>query len=210
MYTNFTYFTIKFIVRPPFFIMYPYKKYFEGKKKYKGGSIVVCNHQSAVDVPIIGAAAPYRTLFLAKKELFKGLKKRVLLGLGAVPVDRGNVGTDSLKTVVRLLKQGRDIVIFPEGTRVGSDGEIHAIKDGAAMFALMAKVPIRPLYIDKKARLFRRTRILFGKEIVLDENLKADKEGVKFVSNLIAEELNRLKGKMAEIKKGKAKKEKDV
>jgi 1-acyl-sn-glycerol-3-phosphate acyltransferase len=107
-----------------------------------GGVIVVSNHLSNADPPIIGAAIARRRLrFMAKQELFKlpfGIVPRLY---GAFPVRRFDADVGALLNAERLLKRGEVLAMFPEGTRsrTGKAGEPHP---GTALIALRSGAPI--------------------------------------------------------------------
>lgn len=111
--------------------------------------IVACNHASNIDPPLIGAYYPKRLSFLAKDSLFKNvLFSKLISALGAIPVSREDsqkAGT-VIKTLLALLKRGRNILVFPEGTR-SCDGELQSLEAGVAFLALRSSVPILPVYI---------------------------------------------------------------
>ncbi len=113
------------------------------------GLVVVCNHQSLLDIPIIFLLAPRDTVFLAKKELrsipFFGWAAWIA---GTQFVDRSRGARDpQLKTAVRLLQQGYSLVVFPEGTR-SDDGTLLPFKKGAAVMAIESGADILPMAIE--------------------------------------------------------------
>ena len=85
-----------------------------------------------------------------------------ILGKGGVfGVDRGHADMHAVKTALKLLKDGNKLLMFPEGTRV-REGEDVAAKTGAAMFATRTGVPLVPIYIQRKKRLFARNAVVIG------------------------------------------------
>ncbi len=117
-----------------------------------GGVILVGNHISVADSFFAPLYMKRRVTFLAKAEYFteKGLKGRLkrwfFTGVGQVPIDRGGASAahDALMTGVRLLKQGKALGIYPEGTR-SPDGRLYKGKTGVARMALEAEVPVVPM-----------------------------------------------------------------
>ncbi len=67
----------------------------------------------------------------------------------------------AVKTALKLLKDGDKLLMFPEGTRV-RQGEDVSVKTGAAMFATRTGVPLLPVYIQRKKRLFARNAVVIG------------------------------------------------
>jgi 1-acyl-sn-glycerol-3-phosphate acyltransferase len=115
-----------------------------------GGAVLVANHQSAVDIPMLLAAFPRPVRFLAKRELGEiPLFGRAMTAAGNLFVDR-----DDPRDAVRMLRDagarlrdGSLIVVFPEGTRA-VDGSIGKFLPGAFHLARKSGTPVVPVYID--------------------------------------------------------------
>ncbi|MFP4476691.1 MAG: lysophospholipid acyltransferase family protein [Desulfatibacillaceae bacterium] len=111
--------------------------------------IIVTNHSSLLDIPVVYKALPLDIRWLAKKELFRipvfGIAMR---RAGHISIDRGNraAAMETLGKMARDVKSGVSVVIFPEGTR-SLDGEIKEFKPGAFMLAMESGVPILPVVI---------------------------------------------------------------
>jgi long-chain acyl-CoA synthetase len=112
-------------------------------------SIVAVNHQSLLDILILLSSLSYRVrkdMFItAKKELT--FLKFLFPGISYVFVDRSNNSLPALKAGADLLRQGKTLVIFPEGTRT-KDGRLSEFKTGAAFLAKELKKNIIPMAID--------------------------------------------------------------
>lgn len=176
-------------------IFFPRRVY--GKNKLpKGKHIVVCNHYSMMDVFFVGALYGKRITFLAKKELFENKVLGWFLRiLGGIPVDREKVDFSTIKTVLKTLEKGEVIAIFPEGTRNRTDAELLPLKAGAGLFAVKGKVPVVPVMISKKCKIFRRTDIFVGESIDLSEYYS-----VKFTSELNEEISEKIRAAMLSTK----------
>lgn len=113
-----------------------------------GGIILAANHQSHVDPPLLGAACLRPVHFLAKEDLFKvPVLKWFLPQIGQVPVVRDTGGGGmALKAGVRLLKHGKVLGVFPEGTR-SPDGNRQKARTGVVVLAALGDAPIVPAYI---------------------------------------------------------------
>ncbi len=142
--------------------------------------ILVSNHTSNFDPPILGVATNIRLAYMAKEELFKnkifgGLIKK----LGAFPVSRGGGDISAIKTAIRVLKDGQNMVIFPEGGRSKTKGMLRKGKPGAILIATKARVGILPLGIDANFKFRGKVTVKIGEYIDLsryfDEKLTADK-----------------------------------
>lgn len=160
--------------------------------------ILVSNHTSNFDPPILGVATGIRLAFMAKEELFKnkifgGFIKR----LGAFPVSRGGGDISAIKTSLRILKDGQNMVIFPEGGRSRTKGMLRKGKSGAALIATKAKVGILPLGINANFRFRGKVTVTIGEYIDLseyfDEKLSADKLQ-EITDNIIMPEIANLAG----------------
>lgn len=110
-----------------------------------GGCLIVCNHCSWLDPPVLGCSLRRRQIhFMAKRELFdrRGLGP-LIRALGAFPVERGQADRKSLRLALDLLGRGRIVCLFPEGTR-GEGGAMQEWHVGLAMLAHHAQVPVVP------------------------------------------------------------------
>jgi 1-acyl-sn-glycerol-3-phosphate acyltransferase len=111
--------------------------------------IVMANHQSYLDIPVLYAALPEPFGMLAKQELFRlPVFSAAMRGMRCVPIDRGNrrQSFESLRRAADQVRSGKSIVVFPEGTR-SADGCIQELKKGPFYLAEMARVPIVPVGI---------------------------------------------------------------
>ena len=116
----------------------------------------------------MAAFCPRIIRFMAKKEIFKfSLLNWLLDGIGVVPVERSDVGLDTIKLFLKLLKEDNVVSLFPEGTRYAKSYE--DVKSGAVMFAIKSETPVIPTAIVGKYGLFRRTKIVFGEPVYYTE-----------------------------------------
>jgi 1-acyl-sn-glycerol-3-phosphate acyltransferase len=117
-----------------------------------GAAIIASNHLAAADWIFMPLSLRRRVTFLAKAEYFtgtgvKGLLQRVFFaGSGQVPIDRTNASAaeDAIRTGMRILRQGKLLGIYPEGTR-SPDGRLFRGKTGIARMALETGVPVVPV-----------------------------------------------------------------
>ena len=115
-----------------------------------GGAVLVVNHQSIVDIPMLLTAFPRPVGFLAKRELGEiPLFGKAMAAAGNLFIDR-----DDPRDAVRMLREagtrlrdGRLVVVFPEGTR-SVDGSIGEFRPGAFYLAQKSGAPVVPVYID--------------------------------------------------------------
>lgn len=131
-----------------------------------GAVILASNHISNLDPPTIGVKVPRKVHFMAKEELFKVPVLGFLIrAFGAFPVKRGGVSKDAIKSGITLLKSGEVMGIFPEGSRNNSG----AAKKGTAMIAMRSGAAVVPVAIVGGYKLFRKTKVCYGKPIQLSE-----------------------------------------
>ena len=116
---------------------------YEGSRNVpaSGPVLLLANHQSFLDPPIVGCAIRRRLCFLARKTLFRGLFGRLIRRLNAVPVDQEGVAKEGLKTILEVLKAGQAVLVFPEGERTHT-GEVQPLKPGILLLIKHIEAPI--------------------------------------------------------------------
>jgi 1-acyl-sn-glycerol-3-phosphate acyltransferase len=112
-----------------------------------GGAIIAPNHLSHLDPPLVGIAYPEEIHFLARDTLFTKKLGWLLRKLNAHPINREGADISSLKMILRLLKEGKKVMIFPEGTR-SRTGDLGEAQAGVAMLSLRSGCPIVPVRVS--------------------------------------------------------------
>lgn len=135
-----------------------------------GPLIIVANHQSNADPPVMVYAMPRAVFFMAKRSLFWGpVMSYLLRAVHVYPVDRDGRDTDALRWAQRTLDSGKALLIFPEGTR--SPGRLRKATHGLAYLALSSGAPVLPVAITGTERIrgmfriafhFQRLRVVIG------------------------------------------------
>ena len=120
-----------------------------------GPGIVVCNHIAAVDPGILVGALPRPIALMSKVENRRGLLKLFMPMVGAFTVRRGAPDRAALTIAERVLRQGRLLCLFPEGTR-SPDGALGRAHGGAALMALKTGAPVIPVALTGTQRVFLR------------------------------------------------------
>ena len=117
-----------------------------------GALIIIANHQSNFDPPLLSASIPRRVYFLAKSSLFMGPAITWFLNsYGAFPVNREGGDIRAYRWVISQLRAGKPVVLFPEGTR-SRTGMMRA-KSGIAQIAIQSQASILPVGIVGTHRL---------------------------------------------------------
>ncbi len=147
-----------------------------------GPLLIAANHQSYFDPPAIGGRVSTRQIdFVARSGLFT----HTILGgifrfLNSIPVAEEGPDGAAIKEIIRRLRMGRCVMIFPEGSRT-HDGSIQPFKRGVALLVKRAKCPVIPVAIDGAHRVWPREqkgpkllfapkiRVLYGEVIGYDE-----------------------------------------
>lgn len=123
-----------------------------------GPVLIVSNHQSHLDPPLIGAGVPRTISYLARQSLFRS---RFFSGLirsyGAIPLDLDGNPLPGLKESLRRLKCGDALLIFPEGTRT-PHGELQPFERGFTALARRSQAVIVPAAIEGAFRAWPRRR----------------------------------------------------
>lgn len=159
------------IVKCFFGLFMPVKVYDADKLIKEGGGILAANHKSLFDMFMIGVKIPRYPHWMAKKELFKNrIFAKIITGCGAFPVDRGTADVGAVKTATALLKSGELVGIFPEGTRNKEGKRDIRVHAGVAKFAIEANVPVQPVAVWGKYRIFSRLYVRFGDPFYLPPN----------------------------------------
>ncbi len=125
--------------------------YFRGKivdaqrVPQRGPLIIVSNHASYFDPPLLSNAVRRPVAFMAKAELFKiPVLNQLIRWYGAYPVQRGARDRSAIRAAHQALSQGWSVGIFLTGTRT-QDGRIDQAKLGAALIAAQTQVPLLPV-----------------------------------------------------------------
>jgi len=169
-----------------------------------GGVIIASNHVAYVDPPFLGAVTPRELFYLAKAELFSNaLFGWLIRKYNAIPVTRGTFDRKAITRAVELLRGGKALLLFPEGTR-SRKGKFLEPKLGIGKIALEAGVPIVPAYVHNSGNLsscfFKRKRLIIGFDTPIRksflEKLPKDKKGYKSIGQEIIKKIGMIKEKI--------------
>lgn len=164
--------------------------------------IVMANHQSYLDIPVLYAALPEPFGMLAKQELFRlPIFSSAMRGMRCIPIDRDNVRQSlaSLRKAADQIRSGNSIVVFPEGTR-SADGSLQELKTGPFYLAEMARVPVVPVGIRGTRRALAKASLLvhparvevnIGDPILPSRRGPAERDRLRNAVRVALEELSR-------------------
>lgn len=121
-----------------------------------GPLIVVANHASDFDPPLLSCAVRRPVSYMAKEELFQvPVLNQAIRLYGAYPVKRGSADRSAIREALKQLDQGWAVGIFLQGTRT-QDGRIPDPKIGAALIAAKAQAPLLPVSLWGSHRVFKK------------------------------------------------------
>lgn len=168
---------VRFLLWIPLFLIFNVR--WKNRKNEPGreaGPYLVCaNHQTALDVIFLAVALRHQQPhFMAKAELFKvPVLGWLVRKLGAFPVSRGTGDVGAVKHAINLLKGGRSVGVFPQGTRcAGKELRDCKVKNGAGLIAARTGAQVLPVYIkmkDRRWRFLRRVTVIVGEPIPFEE-----------------------------------------
>ena len=168
---TFIYSLARFVAAIGSHTIFPVRYHYRENFDLQGPYIAMSNHNSAMD-PLILAypCKKYEIRFVGKKELVKKKWIAWLLnnGLHMITVDRHNSDMAAMRLCAKTLREGYVLGIFPEGTRHHED-LMSEVETGASVLALRSRVPILPVYISSKPRLFRVNHVYIGKPMDISD-----------------------------------------
>ena len=159
---------------------------FDRHKIPRSGSLIIAsNHASFLDPIIIGVASPRALNFMARHSLFRNKVFGWLLrGLNTFPVNREGSALSAFKEALRILREQKALVVFPEGTRT-QDGSLRKAHSGVGLLAVKTGSTVVPVYVDgtkdalPRGAYFIRVKpikIYCGKPIKPGDSLKQEGE----------------------------------
>jgi len=139
-----------------------------------GPVILAMNHQSFLDPPLAGNACDRAVYFLAKRSLMNApVLGWLLRKLNVIPVDLAGNDRSALKALIRILRSGQCVLVFPEGTRT-PDGNLQPAEPGVGLVIAKTGAPVVPMRIfgafnawpiGGRLRLWRKITIVVGEPL---------------------------------------------
>ena len=164
-----------------------------------GPLVIVSNHASNFDPPIVSNCVRRPVSYMAKEELFKvPVLKQAIQLYGAYPVSRGSADRNAIRQALEYLKEGWAVGIFLQGTRT-KDGRITDPKKGAALIAAKAQAPLIPVCLwgtqdieQKGSTIPQRVPVTVRIGELISPPTSTAKEDLEAVTQKCAVEINKM------------------
>ena len=155
----------------------------------EGRILLAGNHTKWLDPVMLVGVQKRQVHFLAKDELFHGITKFIVKGMGCVPVNRKIHDHNALQGAIDYLNKDLCVGIFPEGTINRTDKTIMNFKIGAVKASHDTNTKLVPFVITGKYKLFRKgIKIEFLKPITISDDLSKENDKLmKLISKRIEE-----------------------
>jgi len=154
------YYTMRALLMGLFTVFFRFRRFGHHRLPASGPCLIVANHQSYLDPPILGLCLRGRMIHpIAREGLFENrLLAPVITALNAIPVkEGGEADVGAMREALRRLEEGKVVCLFPEGSRT-PDGAVHDFQRGAALLIRRAKAPVTPIAIEGAFDAWPRTR----------------------------------------------------
>ncbi len=126
----------------------------------RGGVLIASNHQSYLDPVLIGIGVHRPVTYMARAALFRiPIFGKLIYSLNAFPIKRARLDPGGMREAERRLKDGWQLLLFPEGTRT-RDGSIGRVRPGFGLLAMRADVPVVPVAIHGAFEAWPRGRLI--------------------------------------------------
>jgi 1-acyl-sn-glycerol-3-phosphate acyltransferase len=164
-----------------------------------GPLLVISNHASYFDPPIVSNCVRRPVAYMAKEELFRvPVLAQAIKLYGAYPVSRGAADRTAIRSALECIENGWAVGVFLQGTRT-PDGRITDPKRGAALLAAKAKAPILPVslwgteaILQKGSTMPRAVPITVRIGQVIDAPTSTNKEELQALTQKCADVINQM------------------
>ena len=166
----------------------------------QGAVILAANHMSNWDPPLLAAFLQRPVTYMAKQELFEiPVFGAAIRACQAFPVKRGAADRGAIKAAIQVLKQGKCLGLFPEGTR-NRNGHMRKAEAGVGLIASMTGAQVVPAavigtdHIFANGSWFPKLKVVYGEPMVFAGDRK-DKEQLEAFSQSIMDRIAEIKEK---------------
>ncbi len=159
----------------------------------KGGFILACNHVSYLDPVVLGVACPRNINYMARHDLFKNkIFGWLIFSFNAFPVKRNSADLGAIKEVIKRVKSGKVVALFPQGSRKEIDSQDKP-EAGIGFLAAKVNAPVIPAFINgtqhafpKGAKFVRPGKITvsFGNEIPIERGMPYSEIAEKIMAGI--------------------------
>ena len=195
---------LQIVFRIFFYIVFRTRVYGRENIPAEGPVILAANHASNIDPPLMASLIERPVSYMAKIELFENpIFGAAIRRCHAFPVKRGESDRGAIKAAVTVLKEGRVLGLFPEGTR-SKTGELQKAEAGVALIAAMTGAPIVPVAILNTHRIFAnggllpQLRIMYGAPMSFQGDRKS-KEALDIFSAEIMSHIAQMKDELSKM-----------
>ena len=169
-----------------------------------GPLILAVNHTSYFDPPLAGICSRRGVYYLARKTLLKWPFFGPLFpAMNVIPVERDGNDMSALREVIKKIKDGNGVVLFPEGTR-SKDGNIQPARAGIGFVIAKTGAPVLPMRIfgafdafpkNSKRLHFTKITVVLGEPLYFSKNeiASATRETYQMLSDRVMEAIAALK-----------------
>lgn len=179
-------------------LLYRYKVINRERVRLPGGCLIAANHESYFDPPVVGITMDEAICYAARKTLFRTkFANWIFTKWGGIPLDQEKPDLAALKTMIKTVKSGKKVIIFPEGGRTET-GELQPAAAGVGMLVAKTRAPVLPMRLfglydifpihDKLPQLTGEITVVVGEPIYFsDEELSSKANYQKIADRIMAE-----------------------
>lgn len=170
--------------------------YYNIENLQKYDRFLICPNHSTIFDPFFIYPVSKNLSIMAKSEIFKNkLVAKILKHYNVFPVDRKKVDIRSLLHSLNVFKNNSpcELLIFPEGGVVKKEEDIgKKVHNGPTFIAAKLEIPIIPVFITRRPKLFSKVKVVFGIPFFMDKELLKDKKKLKENSENLINEIYKL------------------
>ena len=178
-----TFFTFMKIFISPFVrFLFPVKIIGEENLITDKRALIISNHYSGMDTTVlVGRIFKKELNVITKVEAFESkIGNAFLKHIGCIPIVRGEPDMTAHKKILSVLKNDKQLMMFPEGTRNKElSKKLLPFKTGAAVYAIKTKSPIIPMIFYRKTGVFKKTYLVIGEPISLEKYYDKNANDIK-------------------------------
>lgn len=137
------------------------------KKRIRGGALIIANHTRFIDPVFTMFTVWYRRQYFVCHKVFLETKAGPWMRLAGccIPIDAENFNLGSFRQITESLKDGKAVVLFPEGHVNQSDDALQEFKSGMVLISMQSKCPIVPIYLKPPKHWYNRLTAVIGEPV---------------------------------------------